>query len=123
MTPTVAVLRTLAIDAAALPPAPNGPLSDAQNTRRLRPHPAPCAACGTPARATRAIDTDVGRRWLDLCRTCMITSTKQPPAPPVPLTETMAAVREAAHRASISTALVLLVDPMHEKALTPDRSS
>ncbi|MFF2509388.1 hypothetical protein ACFVTY_39410 [Streptomyces sp. NPDC058067] len=43
----------------------------------------------------------------------MITSTKQPPAPPVPLTETMATVREAAHRAGISTAVMLLVDPVH----------
>ncbi|WP_189492766.1 hypothetical protein [Streptomyces antnestii] len=53
----------------------------------------------------------------------MIISIKQPPAPPVPLTETMAAVREAARRAGVSAAVVLLVDPVHEKALTPDRSS
>ncbi|RVU16288.1 hypothetical protein EOT10_37155 [Streptomyces antnestii] len=32
------------------------------------------AACGAPVRATRAIDTPAhGGRWLDLCRTCMIT--------------------------------------------------
>ncbi|MFE2990333.1 hypothetical protein [Streptomyces sp. NPDC059262] len=58
------LLRSLALDSAELKPAPQRPANAQDAAARVGPEPLPCAACGTPARSTRIIDTpDHGRRW------------------------------------------------------------
>ncbi|MFG2660113.1 hypothetical protein [Streptomyces sp. NPDC048425] len=66
-------------------------------------------ACGDPARSTRIITTsDHGRRWLDLCRDCML-ATKERGRPAVPLADTLAVLRAAAEEAGVTVRV--LVDP------------
>ncbi|MFF8432345.1 hypothetical protein ACF07Y_45960 [Streptomyces sp. NPDC016566] len=68
------ILTALGIDPATLDPAPDGPLRYAGSRERIHPpgrHP--CSACGAPAVATcRRTIPDLGLRWQDSCRDCMI---------------------------------------------------
>ncbi|MFF1401030.1 hypothetical protein ACFVZD_45880 [Streptomyces sp. NPDC058287] len=102
------LLRSLALDPADLKPAPARAASAQEACERLGPDPVPCVVCGTPARSTRVIVTpEDGRRWLDLCRGCML-ATVDRGRPTMPLADTMAAVlREAAREAGV--ALTVLV--------------
>ncbi|WP_329576702.1 MULTISPECIES: hypothetical protein [unclassified Streptomyces] len=103
------LLRSLALDLADLKPAPLRPANAQDAAERLGPDPLPCAACGTPARSTRIIDTaDHGRRWLDLCRDCML-ATADLRRPTVPLAATLAALRDAVEEAGVTVRV--LVDP------------
>ncbi|MET7538249.1 hypothetical protein [Streptomyces sp. NPDC005507] len=62
-----------------------------------------------PARSTRIIDTpDHGRRWLDLCRDCML-ATADHGRRAVPLADTLAVLRAAAEEASVPVRV--FVDP------------
>jgi hypothetical protein len=107
---TTDLLLLLHLDPADLKPAP-ARAANAQDARqRLGPDPVPCVACGTPARSTRIIATrEHGRRWLDLCRDCML-ATADRGQPTVPLTETLAVLRDAAREAGV--ALTVLVDEL-----------
>lgn len=103
------LLRSLALDPADLKPAPHRPANAQDAAERLGPEPLPCAACGTPARSTRIIDTaDHGRRWLDLCRDCML-ATADRRRPTVPLAATLDVLRDAAKEAGVTVRV--LVDP------------
>ncbi|MFD7774292.1 hypothetical protein [Streptomyces sp. NPDC059753] len=96
------LLRSLALDPADLKPAPHREATAQDAAERLGPEPLPCVACGTPARSTRIIDTPShGRRWLDLCRDCML-ATADPRRPTVPLAATLAVLREAAEEAGVT---------------------
>ena len=107
---TTDLLLRLDLDPADLKPAP-ARTANAQDAReRLGPDPVPCVACGTPARSTRIIATPGhGRRWLDLCRDCMLAAADRS-QPTVPLTDTLAVLRDAAREAGV--ALTILVDEM-----------
>ncbi|MGW6481294.1 hypothetical protein ACWGDS_25935 [Streptomyces sp. NPDC055059] len=105
------LLRLLALDPADLKPAPDRPATQQDAAARLGPTPGPvsCVACGTPARSTRIIDApEHGRRWLDLCRDCML-ATADRGRPAVPLADTVAVLRAAAEEAGV--AVRVLVDP------------
>jgi hypothetical protein len=102
------LLRSLALDPADLKPAPARAATAQEARERLGPDPVPCVACGTPVRSTRIIVTpEHGRRWLDLCRECML-ATVDRGRPTMPLADTMAVLREAAREAGV--ALTVLVD-------------
>ncbi|WP_432182063.1 hypothetical protein [Streptomyces sp. NBC_00063] len=105
------LLRLLALDPADLKPAPQRSASQEDSAARLgpTPGPVPCVACGDPARSTRIIDTpDHGRRWLDLCRDCLL-ATADRRRPTVPLAATLAVLRDAAEEAGVTVRI--LVDP------------
>lgn len=75
MRPDLHALAHLGIDPAALQPAPAGPIRTTGYQARIHPGPLrrPCSACGEPAVATRVVDVQqLGRRWHDSCRDCMI---------------------------------------------------
>ncbi|MFE4818658.1 hypothetical protein ACFRFU_19925 [Streptomyces sp. NPDC056704] len=73
---TADVLRTLAIDPAALDQAP--PWAPYRGTSLARIDGShPCARCGLPARTTRVVDVPGhGRRWLDSCRDCFLAASR-----------------------------------------------
>ncbi|RFC75513.1 hypothetical protein [Streptomyces sp. AcE210] len=100
------LLRSLALDPANLKPAPHRHATAQDAAERLGPEPLRCAACGASARSTRIIDTaHHGRRWLDLCRDCML-ATVDRRRPAVPLPATLAALRDAVRQAGIDAALL-----------------
>ncbi|MFD8771483.1 hypothetical protein [Streptomyces sp. NPDC059916] len=104
------LLLRLGLDPADLKPAPSRAANAQDAAERLGPEPLPCAACGTPARSTRIIDTPGhGRRWLDLCRDCML-ATADPRRPTVPLADTLAVLRDAAEEAGL-TVRILIDEP------------
>ncbi|MGW6747613.1 hypothetical protein [Streptomyces sp. NPDC055006] len=106
---TADLLLRLDLDPADLKPAPSRAATAQDARERLGPEPVPCAACGTPARSTRIIDTpDHGRRWLDLCRGCMLAAARRG-QPTVPLADTVAVLRAAAEEADV--AVRVFVDP------------
>ncbi|MFB7711617.1 hypothetical protein [Streptomyces sp. NPDC056105] len=110
------LLLRLGLDPADLKPGPQRPANQEDAAARLgpTPGPVPCVACGTPARSTRIIDTPShGRRWLDLCRDCML-ATADPRRPTVPLAATLAVLREAAEEAGVTVRV--LVNPPRECA-------
>ncbi|MFD7201275.1 hypothetical protein [Streptomyces sp. NPDC059893] len=99
------LLRSLALDPAELKPAPYRQATAQDAAERLGPEPLPCAACGTPARSTRIIDSPGhGWRWLDLYRDCML-ATVDRRRPTVPLE----VLRDAAEEAGVIVRV--LVDP------------
>ncbi|MCX5435558.1 hypothetical protein [Streptomyces sp. NBC_00063] len=103
------LLRSLALDPADLKPAPRRPANAQDAAERLGPEPLPCAACGTPARSTRIVDTlSHGRRWLDLCRDCML-ATADRTRPTAPIAATLDVLRDAAEEAGVTARV--LVDP------------
>jgi hypothetical protein len=68
-------LRLLGVAPARLDPAPSGPLFLSGWQERVGDFPAPCVACGQPARFTGRHDLPgFGRRWVDWCRTCYLTA-------------------------------------------------
>ncbi|MFD7204378.1 hypothetical protein [Streptomyces sp. NPDC059893] len=103
------LLLRLGLDPADLKPAPTRAATAQDAAERLGPEPLPCASCGTPARSTRIIDTpNHGRRWLDLCRDCMLAIADRR-RPTMPLAATLAVLREAAEEAGVTVRV--LVDP------------
>lgn len=102
------LLLRLDLDPADLKPAPARAASAQDARERLGPDPVPCVACGTPARSTRIIATpEHGRRWLDLCRDCMLAAANRG-RPTGPLAGALAVLRDAACEAGV--ALTILVD-------------
>ncbi|WP_406337356.1 hypothetical protein [Streptomyces sp. NBC_00649] len=104
------LLRSLALDPADLKPTPHRQATAQDAAERLGPDPLPCAACGTPARSTRIIDTPShGRRWLELCRDCML-ATADRRRPTEPLAATLEVLRDAAEQVGV-TVRVLVDSP------------
>ncbi|WP_405635700.1 hypothetical protein OHB53_22875 [Streptomyces sp. NBC_00056] len=105
------LLQRLALDPADLKPGPQRQANQEDAAARLgpTPGPVPCVACGDPARSTRIITTPGhGRRWLDLCRDCML-ATADRGRRAVPLADTLAVLRAAAEEAGVT--VPVLVDP------------
>ncbi|MGW1961796.1 hypothetical protein ACWCPD_16150 [Streptomyces sp. NPDC001935] len=96
------LLLRLGVAAAALDPAP-ARLRSADAGHRMG---LPCAACGTPARATRIVDLTDGPHWLDTCRDHMIVAARLTAAGR-PRTDILTDLREAAAEVGVALAVVV----------------
>ncbi|MEV7394719.1 hypothetical protein [Streptomyces sp. NPDC091215] len=75
MRPELKALAALDIDPTTLESAPAGPPRTTDYRARINPGPEqrPCSSCGTPAISTQVVDVpEIGLRWHDQCRDCMI---------------------------------------------------
>lgn len=100
------LLQSLNVDPADLEPAPPAAPLRSSGTRRLEERH-PCLRCGRPATVASVIDVPGrGRCWIDRCTACLV-ATVDRGGPPVPLTETLAVLRDASREAGVRLTVVV----------------
>ncbi|MFE5111438.1 hypothetical protein [Streptomyces sp. NPDC056663] len=100
------LLRSLGVGPSQLDPAPPWAPRQSAGAKRLDGNH-PCVGCGQPARATGVVTVPgSGRRWLDRCMPCLIVTTPRG-GPRALLTDTLAALPEAARQAHFTVTITI----------------